>query len=155
MIILLNFFNKNLFSLFRFNPLFSYQKKSSFHLKLIFNHVTKKKRGDRNELNSLSDRAIIKLQSPTRSTGSKFSSVPAFVSVVSTPEPFSFKPTSSATQRTFRPSSSIPSTTPSTTTTTQRTTEYQFVTTRYRIRSQIRKFSVDYVVVVSASLVAS
>lgn len=91
-------------------------------------------RGDRNEINSLSDRAIIKIQSPTRSAGVKFSSVPAFVSL-STPEPFSYKPTSSVTQRTLRPSTvttTVPSTIPpTTTTTTQRTTEYQFVTTRY------------------------
>lgn len=106
------------------------------------------KRGDRNELNSLSDRAIIKSQSPTRSNGSKFSSVPAFVSL-STPEPFSFKSTSSVTQRTSRPStvySTIPSTTPSTTTTTQRTTEYQFLTTRY---STPQQFSVVLSIIAS------
>ncbi|CRK87678.1 CLUMA_CG001471, isoform A [Clunio marinus] len=87
-------------------------------------------RGDRNEIN-LSDRAIIKTQSPSRSNGVKFSSVPAFVSL-STPEPFSFKPTSSVTHRTFRPTTvltTIPSTTPSTTS-TKRTTEYQYVTSR-------------------------
>lgn len=87
------------------------------------------KRGDRNGLNSLSDRDIIKLQSPIRSNVAKYSPVPAFVSL-STPEPFSYKPTTSITQRPTRPTTVI-STIPSTTsTTTQRPAEPDYYTTR-------------------------
>lgn len=127
--------NANIFSLLSIDflsstSLFPLNKKKSFPIE---SNNKKIKRGDRNELNSLTDRAIINTQSPTRSSGLKYSSIPAFVSL-STPEPFSYKPTSSVTQRTSRPSTvTIPSTTPSTTT---RTTEYQFVTTRFDILIQ-------------------
>ncbi|CAO1405303.1 unnamed protein product [Diamesa hyperborea] len=87
----------------------------------------------RNEINSLSDRAIIKLQSPIRSNSQKYSPLPAFVS---TPEPFSYKPTT-VTQRP-RPTTSVTTTLIVTTTTTQRPTEPQYVTSRSSLSEGIR-----------------
>ena len=103
-------------------------------------------RGDRNELSPTFDRKLPKVQSPSSfSNGQKYSSVPAIVKL-STPEPFSYKPTVPVTQRyssTFSTSRSysstkfpqtFPTTTSSTTTTTQRTTTQeppQYYPTRY------------------------
>ncbi|KAL7030634.1 hypothetical protein ACKWTF_006734 [Chironomus riparius] len=90
-------------------------------------------RGDRNELSPTFDRKLPKVQSPSSfSNGQKYSSVPAIVKL-STPEPFSYKPTVPVTQRysTSRSYSStkfpqtFPTTSSSTTTTTQRTTTTQ------------------------------
>jgi hypothetical protein len=108
------------------------------------------------------ERKLPKVQSPSSfSNGQKYSSVPAIVKL-STPEPFSYKPTVPVTQRfsstflsTTRSYSStkfpqtFPSTTSTTTTTTQRTTTTtqeppQYYPTRYFLFFHYNKSSVTW-----------
>lgn len=120
-------------------------------------YLLKNIRGDRNELSPTFERKLPKVQSPSSfSNGQKYSSVPAIVKL-STPEPFSYKPTVPVTQRfssTFSSSTTrsysstkFPQTFPTTitTTTTQRTTTQeppQYYPTRYFLFFLYNKSSV-------------